>query len=655
MRRADVQASGSGNEGSNLVFGGLWGLLWVTTFLVAGPWAGFHAILLGCLGLLVWLRPSQVPLPAVWWSLALAFVLAGAAAFLPARWFHVPEWRTQLESLGVATGPMVAIQSRQAVESLALFAVTLFAGLWLAGHRPTAAQVRLWALMFTLGVACYAVIAKLAQDSPHLSGTFGAPQFGFFPNRNHSATYLAMGAVCGLGCVLQALRDKRFGVLALALAATALCLWAIAAWSISRAGIVLVAIGCLLWLSMLGRRYLGRHGLWAIALIAITAVGLFFTAETGVRERLSLTVEKAGAAIGAEPLAESVKDKPALAAGESLDFRIPVFRDALALIAKFPWTGIGAGQFFYIIPQYRHHTIVANDSDCYHPESDWLWMAAETGVPATLALLALVVLAAWKSFRGIRLGRDRALRAACLVAAMLVPIHGFFDVPGHRITLALSALFLFVLSLHPPSSEIPLTTPRRWPSRSLGLCLLAISVVLMRAQWFGGRQPALTAAAHALAQVKQLHREDQALQQAAQAEGREHQPDPAEDKLEQALAILDAAKAHAPLTRDLYRHEAYFALHFDDKYDRVDRAFAIDRVFDPAWVAGPLRQAEAWADADPSRAVPLFREAIRRASAVEQLDPENRWKPATVRDAIRQLAGRYPGFKNLSGTIDLSD
>ena len=291
----------------------------------------------------------------------------------------------------------------------------------------------------------------------------------------------------------------------------------------------------------------------------------------------------------------------------------------------------------------------------YHPESDWLWMAAETGVPATLALLALVVLAAWKSLRGIRLGRDRALRAACLVAAMLVPIHGFFDVPGHRITLALSAVFLFVLSLHPPTSETPLTTPRRWRSRLLGLCLLAISVLLMRAQWFGGRQPAHTTASHALAQVKQLHREDQALQQAAQAEGREHQPDPAEDKLEQALAILDAAKAHAPLNRLILRHEAYFALHFDDKYDRVDRAFAIDRMLDPAWVAGPLRQAEAWLVVDQSRAIPLFREAIRRASAVEKLDPENRWKPAKVRDSIRQLAGRYPGFKDLSGTIDLSD
>jgi hypothetical protein len=222
--------------------------------------------------------------------LALAFMLAAAAVFLPVQWFGAPAWRSQLEALGVVTGPMVVIQSRQAAEALALFGATLLTGMWMAGHRPSASQLRLWALGFTLGVACYAVIARLAQESPHLAGSGGNGHFGLFPNRNHSATYLSMGAICGLGCALQALRDKRFAILAIALSAAAVCLWAIAAWSVSRAGVVLVATGSLLWVSMLGRRYLGRHGLWAIALIALTAVGLFLMADTGVRECLFLRV-----------------------------------------------------------------------------------------------------------------------------------------------------------------------------------------------------------------------------------------------------------------------------------------------------------------------------------------------------------------------------
>ena len=641
-RSENGQALGSGNDGSNLVFGGFWVILFVTTFLVAGPWAGFHAVLLGCLGLLIWLRPSESPLPAVWWVLALVFVLAGTAAFLPARWFQVPEWRTRLESLGVATGPLVAIQWRQAAETLSLFAITVFAGLWLAGHRPTAAQIRLWALMFTLGVACYAVIARLAQDSPHLVSTFGGQHFGFFPNRNHSASYLSMGAICGLGCILQALRDKRFVVLAIALAATALCLWAIAAWSISRAGVVLAAIGCLLWVSLLGRRYLGRHGIWAIALIAITAAGLFLTANTEVRERLTLTVEKAGSVIGADPAMDPSGGKSALDSSQHLDFRIPTALDTLGMIREFPWTGIGAGQFNYIFPQYRRLTAVANESDSVHPESDWLWMAAETGVPATLALLALVVLACRKSLRDIRHGRDRALRAGCLVAAMLIPIHGIFDVPGHRITLAWSAVFLFTLSLHPPSAESSPSVPRAWPSRLLALCLFAASAFLMRAQWGGGPQPALTTASHALAEARHLYHEDQIRQKAAEAKGLSYQPDPASDPLQRALAILDHSKTSAPLDRRIFRYQAFLAFHYDDKHDLIDRVQSIAQALDPASVAGPLRQAEAWAKIDPERTAILWNEALRRARQIDRLQPTSCWSSEQILRRIRESAKGRP-------------
>lgn len=644
---------GGGSAGADVVFGGLCVLLFTSAFLVAGPWAGFHAVLLGCVGLLILLRPSQTKLPAAWWGLALVFILAGTAAFLPARWFHMPEWRPRFETLGVDTGPLVAIQSRMALESLALFAATVAGGLWMAGHRPTPSQTRLWALLFTLGVACYAVVSKLTQGSIYQLGALGAEQnFGFFPNRNHTATYLSMGAICGLGCTLQALRDKRFAILALALAASSVCLWAIVAWSISRSGVVLVAAGGSLWSALLGRHYLGRHGLWAIALIAVTAAGLFLITNTEVRDRITDTLGKVGPAIGAETTEDPRALESSLASGKHLDFRIPVYLDTFGLIREHPWTGVGADQFRFVFPQYRRLTISANGVHVHHPESDWLWMAAETGVPATLALLTLVVLACCKSVRGIRHGRDRALRAGCLVAAMLVPIHGMFDVPGHRITLAWSAVLLFVLSLPPLNGETSRSAPRVWASRIFAMCLLAASFLLIRAQWFGGPQPATTTAAQAIYRAQQLHREDLELMKAAEAAGRAHQPDPLDDKLEQALAVITAAQIHQPLNLDLLSHEAYFALHFDDKFARVDRSFAIARALDPTSVAIPLRQAESWAPIDPSRAAPLFCEAFRRAALVEKTDPKNRWNTAGVREAIRQMASRYPALKDAPERID---
>jgi O-antigen ligase len=622
-------------------------LVALSAFLVSGPWAGFHGVMLGVAGLLVVLRPPVAALPTSWWLLAAAFIVLGCAVFLPAAWFGIPDWRRGLEDLGLQTGDRVAIQSRQAGEMLALFALMLLVGLWLAGHRASAETLRRCALAFVVAVAAYAVIARWTSLNAAATGRLEPNQFGFFPNRNHTATYLAMGAICGLGATLQAARDKRWWLLATALAATTTCLWAIAAWSISRAGVVLVAVGLLAWLPMLGRRYLGRHGLWAIGLIVLTAAGWFLITDTEVKKRLSDTVEKAGSVAAPAVIPNPDGGKSALDSSQHLDFRIPVFLDTLEMIGNYPWTGIGAGQFHSLFPQYRKRTIVANDSDVYHPESDWLWLAAETGVPATLALLALVVLAIWISLKGILQGRDRALRAACLIAAMLVPVHGIFDVPGHRITLAWSALFLFALSLPPSAAALPRHTPRAWPSRLFALCLLAASALLIRAQWGGGPQPAVTAAAHAIARAQQLYSEDQALEQAALAAGREYQPDPAVDKLEQALAILDAAKPLAPLNRELPRHEAFFALHFDDKYDRVDRAFAIDRALDPAWVAGPLRQAEAWAPIDPQKTASLWAEALRRARSIDRLDPANHRASAKTLENMRNFSRKSPELEAL--------
>ncbi len=617
-----------GDPGSAWVFGGFWVLLFITTFLVAGPWEGFHAVLLGSAGLLMLLRPPVVALPRVWWVLAALFVIAGAGAFLPAGWFHTPEWRRTLEAVGVNTGTLVAIQSRQAVEALALFGITLLIGLWLAGHRPSSAQLRVWALAFTIGVAVYAIVSKVIQNP----AGGGDQRFGFFPNRNHTATYLAMGTLCGLGNILQALRDRRFVSMAVALVATLVCLWAVAGWSTSRGGVVLVAIGCLIWALMLGKRYLGGHGLKAMALIGLAGTGLFFIADSGVKERFSKTVEKAGSVMIAEPPPDGGKADAELP--RDLDFRIPTALDTFDLIRDFKLTGIGAGQFRYVFPQYRKLTVVANDSDNLHPESDWLWLAAETGIPATLALVTLIALAFRKSLGSILCGRDRALRSACLVAAMLVPIHGIFDVPGHRISLALGAAFLFALSMRAPDAKTGPQTPRALPFRLAAIAVLLVAGFLVRAQWGGGAPPVIVAGQSATTKVTKLQSEDQALQRAAKEAGQTHSPPPSEDLLERALTELDRAARVAPLQRNLYRLQGVLALHFDDKVQLAARAFAIDRALDPSWVGAPFQQAKVWSSSSPDEACSLWIEALERAKRLDRLQPDTRWSEQNTRQLI---------------------
>lgn len=624
---------------SDFVFGPFWFIVFASALLVAGPWAGFHGGLLGALGLLILLRPPAVALPRLWWVLAGIFLVSACAVFLPAAWFGSPAWRGKLESLGVETGSMVVIQSRQAAEALGLFAITLFVGLWLAGHRPSSGQLRLWSLAFTVGVAAYAVLSRIIVDVPHAGQAAG--HFGFFPNRNHTATYLAMGTICGLGCVLQALRDRRFSAMAAALVATAICLWAVAGWSVSRAGVVLVVLGVAGWLAFLGPRYLGKNGVRTLALIGLACVGLFFIADSGVKQRLATTAEKTGAVLApvADPTATGEKSE--ISSSHDLDFRIPIALDTLDLIRDFKWTGIGAGQFFYVFPQYRNLTAVANDSDSFHPESDWLWMASETGLPATLALAALVIAAAAKSARDIRAGRDRALRTACLAASLIVPVHGIFDVPGHRITLALAAAFLFALSLRADSAHSVGKPPPVFLFRMVSIALMVASAFLIRAEWLAGPQPARSIASHSLSEARRLYDRDRVTPTA------DAHPNGAEDLLESGLELLAEAEQSAPLDRGLRRYQGFLALFFEDMLPLARKANGIERALDPTWVGAPLDQAFSWSNTDLEETSLLWDEALRRARWLDLQRPGHPSFEAHVLARILAQASANPALEQL--------
>lgn len=637
-KRRSSQALAQVEHETSWVHGPFMAMICLSVFFVDGPWAGFHGVLFGLAGLLMWLRPMATNLPRRVWVMVLGFLVLSSASFLPAGWFGIPEWRRQLSDLGVDTGSLVAIQSRQAFETLAMFALMLLVLLWLSGQRAASQTLRWCTLAFTFSVAVYAVISKFVQEADILAGALDGGHFGFFPNRNHSATYLAMGAICGLGSTLQAGRDRHRVTMVCALIATAVIFCAIFSWSISRGGVVLVALGMITWLILLGRRYLGRNGLWAIALILIGVIGSFVIVESSLKNRLSETMSKATAVVDFDIKTKAEEEKSELEALERLDFRVSVYRDALDMIGAAPLTGVGAGQFHDVFPQFRKRTIGGQDTHAHHPDNDWLWLAAELGVPATLVLLGLLLSAAIWVTLAVLEGRDRALRAACLVSALLVPLHGCFDVPGHRISILWTGALLFSLSI---PAQVGQQALHRWPSRLMGGLLLIASAFLVHAQWLGGRPPAVVAAQSAIQKVQALYKEDLALQKVADAKGLPHQPAPDEDLLVQALQILDDVKAVAPLNREIYRHEAFLALHFHDKADRVETALGIDWMLNPHCVLSPLRQGETWSQMDAMRAKPFFAEALRRSKELEQLEPNHRWNRTKVREYIKHVTRHH--------------
>lgn len=623
------------SRGRTVVFAVLLGALMTSVFLIRLPWALFHAGLLLVAGLLVAMFPPRFGIPRAGWIMLGIFGLLGSGWLLPAAWFGIPEWRGTLADLGVNVGDRVVIQTQHAVETLVMQLLALLFLLWLAGHRASSEVRQRVALSFCVATALYAVASYWLQEH-----AVTGEHFGLFPNRNHSATLLAMGTACGFGCILQLGRNKRFFLLGLAILATALATWALISWSISRAGVVLVVIGLFLWLPLLGRRYLGRHGLWAAFLLVLGAAGVFLMAQSQVKDRIQSTFNEAGEKLLRDD-GLSQTESQATPNLTNIDFRIPMFHDTAKLIRDFPLTGIGAGQFEYVFPQYRHYTAIMQGTEVLHPESNWLWFAAEYGLPATAVLLISLVLAFAVAARGLFRGRDRALRASCLVAAALLPIHGFFDVPVNRLTLVWLSALLFVLSLHIPESE---EKPRtlRLLQRLLAIPFLLTACACF-ANWYSGMPGmATTLNESVLAESARLEKLDQEKMEAARQAGIEYQPVPEEDPIEHALKAITAAHMKLPLNGRLYTYEAYYAMFYKNKLERIDNAYTIESALDPTSIQTPLLQAASIALVDPSQALPMFNKALLRSEKIQLLDPRNRWNRERTLEEIRDISRRHP-------------
>ena len=592
-------------------------LVIVGVFIPGGPDQAVHGILFTAAGILMLVFPPRVQVPWLLYAVAGLFLALASLSFLPRDWIGVPGWRLAVEGIGLDTGTMVTPHPAQAAQVLAGAAVTLAFGLYAIGHRAGETAVLRLALAFALGVAVYTGASMLVHHGFWKSPWDTTPTFGLFPNRNHTATLLSMGAVVSLGVLLQAVRLKRGGAAGFATIAAVTCLWGLVGFSISRSGILLPCAGVLVWLALVGKSALSRKALAGILVFALIVTVLYWSADTTVKSRIVDTIDRASAE-------EEEPDSPAGARGnlENLDFRVPVQRDAVDMILAEPWTGSGGGTFRYVYPQHRARSLTANNNLCYHPESDWLQAAGEWGVPAALTLLGGVAGALWLAFRQGKTAGSRPLRLACLVAAAIVPFHGVIDVPGHRTSLAWAALLLLALAFSPPPAGSRgaggRNSPQAWFPRFAGAVILLAGLSLIRAQWFGG--PEL-----AQARAERLQQEAWALFQkdSETLRGNGGTADPEAGLLRAALAKAEEAVRLIPLDPDYQYLRGALALQLEDGDEITDRSFALQRALDPLWIGAPLRQARAWSPVDPDRTYALWENAMDRSRAVASLTGVN--------------------------------
>jgi O-antigen ligase len=519
-------------------------------------------------------------------------------------------------------------------------AVCLIVIVYLNGHRVNHAGNHMLALLFAAGVALVALFAIAAQESHWALPWDGVDTFGFFANRNHMATLLVMGTMAGAAVAVQSLRVHTWGSGTLALISVIVCIWAALSYSGSRA-VVLIAVMPAAWLLIMGREYLRGRVLLAAGLMAGAVLLFFLTEDLPVKKRFAGTIEHLSLITGSDSEnGAPLKDKTGAETLQALDLRIPIFLDTVDMVRHAPWTGAGAGQYQYVFPQYRHLSAITNGRQSVHPENDWLWWAAEAGIPATFLLAALVAVMFGSALRGVFRGRARILRTGCLTAAAVVPIHGFFDVPGHHMELAWAACLLLAISSRTPGDGQPSTRLCQSVFRGLGLVVFAAGAFLVYSQWLGGPAPAMVVSEQAVQKAAALYAQEMTEMEAAG--GAAPLAPGKEDRLEKAIQILDEALKTVPMDPHLHYLRGAISLYFDDKDAEIDRHFALARILDPTWVAMPLMQATAWAPIDPLRTESLWAEGMRRGETIERLDPGTAYGRRGAFDRIMSNAAAFP-------------
>ncbi|HEX8310101.1 MAG TPA: O-antigen ligase family protein [Chthoniobacteraceae bacterium] len=373
-------------------------------------------VLAGLLSIGLWLVPPVSGRLGRYGNLLILAVigLALAKEFLPAAWFGDTQWRSVLTaSYDVAFPPTHHPEPGRAVDALLGSIVAVMWFLWIRTLAiPREDRVVLaWILFGAAAIVAAVSFATRGIDPQAIYGlryTLGWTGFGPFPNRNHTASFLAMGAVLGCGCATWAGMKKRYAVLGMSVAALGLIVAALLTTQ-SRGGLVVFAGGMTVFLGLVMLKLRDRRAL-AVALAGMLLVGAL------------------GLVFGAQVIARFSSEH----GGEvSNNTRISVWQDTLVMWKDAPLLGHGAGSFGSVFPLYQQ--IALDDQVVLHPESSWLqWLAEMGAVPVISVCLGVVALLLGGLRNAFRQRNSFFLQGGAIGAVMVLLAHCAFDVPGQR-------------------------------------------------------------------------------------------------------------------------------------------------------------------------------------------------------------------------------
>ena len=557
---------------------------------LAGVWEdGSIAAFLAATGLALLVCPPRIRVDGKIWIAAGALLFTASLALLPQNWFGTPEWRQQLIAAGVPLPASISATPRETLFWLAILALALGTILFALAHPLRSRTQLALSLIVVLVCALYAGLAIYARKAGAEFAFAPDPnEFGFFRNRNHTSTFLVTGSVIALGILAVAFRNRHWVAGSVAAACLTLYVVSLIFFTNSRGGIVSLLGGTVLWFIGLGAAHRAKPLLISFAAIFLGGILLLLSSSGVVSNRL---IKLSGSV---KERIVSPTSETASATTAPLDGRVPIFQDTLRLLRDYPFTGIGLGNFRYVFPMYRAHS--AWEAPVRHPESDWLMLAAEAGIPAVLATLTgigLLIHQVWP----LRNHPYWPLRWAILCAVFSAGLHGLVDVPAHRIPLGWWLLVLAGLGFQADPRE------SRPPSRIqhaafilAGLSAIALSVFLFRAQWFGGPVAPPLAAYEAQVEIIGLRYDG---------------------KKEEALDAARAAISKFPLADFLYFQRGLTLLRLG-RDGEADDAFREQRLIDPISTDLAVDQGSLWLESDPERTGALWIDALQRRARIDR-------------------------------------
>lgn len=529
------------------------------------------------------------------WLCFLGFIACACLPLLPQAWFAKPAWRSGWETAGAPLAPTLSVAPRETIFYIAMAFLSFPIGFFALSQEIRSSHKLQIALGAVGAISLYALLSMYSQSSGWQWWFDTQPTFGFFPNRNHTAAFLVIGCLLSIGILGLPRKPEHWVPKGVAVLGLLTCGVALFFYSVSRGGVLFFAVGLALWIIGLGPKHRTRFQLTIISVAALVALVFFIGSESAAQKRLFTLAGLEDSERMKQEEVRGIDAKSDPSRDVLFDVRLLVYLDAFKLIGDYPLTGAGMGTFPYVFTNYRDASL--RNEGIGHPESDWLQLLADVGIPGFLCFAGLTVLLARYLFRSERKEHPYwPLQWGIACAALAVLLHGMLDVPSHRIQLGWWVMLIIAIALNDSSWEKLKTSG--WLQRIafwfFGAAAICAGVVLLRAEWFmGDPTPPFEA------QVAENN-----IVQAFQ-----------DNRWDDAVTLARTAISQSPATEALYFQLGCLLLNFENTADEVDRLFAIERKVEPNWPEVTRRQGEVWLYVTPEKTAPLWLDSMRRQQA----------------------------------------